>query len=124
MPFISAADAPLFKIPGAHFIGLAAPSRGSRENALWRVTLEPKTSAHPHRLTREEIFVVIAGNATAIVGDQQYELHPGSALVVPPHTEFSLTNSGNDCFEAVAVLPVGGEAIVGTDPPFTPPWAA
>jgi len=62
MPMISASDAPRFDIPGVRFTGLAAPSRGSRENSVWRVRIEPGTPANVHRLSREEIIVAIEGN--------------------------------------------------------------
>ena len=35
MPVISAAQAPTFELPGIRFTGLAAPSRGSAESAVW-----------------------------------------------------------------------------------------
>jgi hypothetical protein len=51
MPHIPSSDAPIFRIPGVTFTGLAAPSRGSHETAVWRVTLDPGTPAKMHQLT-------------------------------------------------------------------------
>jgi mannose-6-phosphate isomerase-like protein (cupin superfamily) len=48
----------------------------------------------------------------------------GDSLVVPAGAAFSLSNPGASVFEAVVVLPVGGQAVVGDEAPFTPPWAA
>ena len=39
MPFASTQDSPEFRISGVVFHGLAAPSRGATENAVWRVML-------------------------------------------------------------------------------------
>ncbi len=125
MPFVSALDAPLFELPGVRFRGLASPTRGAAENSVWTVTLEPGTPARPHQLTREQIFVVLEGRAEARVGVSPcHALEPGCALIVPAHTTLSLSNPFESPFVAVAVLPVGGQAIVGEGPPFTPPWAA
>lgn len=123
MPFIDAADAPHFELHGASFIGLAAPSRGATETAAWIVTLAPGTTGVPHRLTREEVFIALDGAARATVGDRTHELRPGCALVVPAGTELRLDNPSDAPFRAVAMLPVGGQALLDGQEAFTPAWA-
>src|SRR5262245_56248155 len=103
MPFIPTTEARVFEIPGALFAGLAAPSTGARENAVWRVTLAPGAPAVPHRLTREETFVAISGAARAILAGEAFDVLPGSALVVPAGVEFGLSNPHAEPFEAVVV---------------------
>ncbi|MCU0647064.1 MAG: hypothetical protein MUF00_03675 [Gemmatimonadaceae bacterium] len=44
------------------------------------------------------------------------------ALVIPAHTDVSVENPYASPFHAVAVLPVGGRAMMGGDA-FVPPWA-
>ena len=124
MPFIPREDAPTFELPNASFIGLAAPSRGATETAAWIVALHPGAPGLPHRVTREEIFVCIEGQGLATLGDETHEISSGSALVVPAGTLFALSNPGTTLFRAVAMLPVGGQACVEGQAPFTPPWAA
>ncbi|HEY0060646.1 MAG TPA: cupin domain-containing protein [Telluria sp.] len=124
MPFIAHTDAPAFKLHGASFTGLASPARGATETAVWIVALAPGTPGTPHQLTREEIFVGLEGQATATVGEAEHEITPGSALIVPAHTTFTITNRTAHPFRAVAVLPVGGQAQLAGQAPFTPPWAA
>lgn len=121
-PLIAATNAPTFDLPGIQFRGLAAPSRGAVESAVWVVSIAPGTPGTPHQLTREEVIVAIDGRARASIGGIQYEFAAGDALVVPPATDFSLENPYETVFRAVAVLPVGGGALVG-DATFIPPWA-
>ena len=123
MPLISATDAPIFESHGARFTALAAPSRGATENAVWIVTLPPGTPPVQHQLTREETFVCIEGEALALLNGVSLRVTPGSALVIPPHTDFSLETPAESSFSAVVVLPIGGQGIIGDAPPFTPPWA-
>lgn len=123
MPLIAATDAPVFDLPGVRFTGLAAPSRGARENCVWVVTIAPGTEAVPHHLTREETFVAIEGAARVTIAGREHDISTGCALVVPPHTEFALGNPFDAPFRAVVVLPVGGQAVMGGEPAFTPPWA-
>ncbi len=124
MPFISSTDAPTFALHGATFTGLASPSRGATETAVWIVTLPPGMPGTPHQLSREEVFVGLEGQATATIGGQSFAVTAGSALVVPAHTEFTITYPGSVPFKAVAVLPVGGQAMLAGQAAFTPPWAA
>ena len=109
---IVASQAPTFSLPGITFTGLAAPSRGATETAVWMVLIQPGTPAVPHQLTREEILVALEGRARAMVGTTEYELEAGGALIVPPRTDFSLSNPFTTTFRAVSVLPVGGAGVV------------
>ncbi len=124
MPFIATHAAPAFELHGARFTGLASPSRGSTENAVWLVTLSDTGPGVAHTLSREETLVCIEGRATARLGPDAHELTPGSALVIPAGVEFSIRNPHPVPFKAVAVLPVGGQVAIAGQPSFTPPWAA
>lgn len=124
MPLLTRLDAPTFNLPGIRFTTLSSPSRGARENAVWEVTVEPGVAGSPHRLTREETFVALEGSAIVEVDGQRHELAAGSALVVEPGQTLSLANAGPQAFRALAVFPVGGQAVMGDGPAFTPPWAA
>ena len=98
-PVITATDAPTFALTGIEFTGLAAPS-----------------------LTREEVIVAIDGRARANVAGIEYELEAGGAVIVPADTDFALANPYAVPFRAVAVLPVGGAAVMNGET-FVPPWA-
>lgn len=123
MPLIDRSEAPVFQMDGARFTGLAAPSRGALENAVWRVSVAPGGGGARHRLTREEVIVALSGAADVTLADWKGQLEAGGALVVPRDTDFALANPGDVPFEAVAVLPVGGEACLAGGVPFVPPWA-
>ena len=56
------------------------------------VTLLDSGEAVPHRLTREETMVCIEGRAFASLSGEIFEMTPGSAIVIPPDTEFSIRN--------------------------------
>jgi mannose-6-phosphate isomerase-like protein (cupin superfamily) len=44
-------------------------------------------STEPHSHASEETWWVQSGHAVATVGGRDSELHPGTRLTVPPHTE-------------------------------------
>lgn len=121
---IDPSDAPQFQLGDLRVQGLAAPSRGARETSIWRLELAPGAEGVPHTLTREEIFYAMDGEASVTIDGTVQALKRGCALVVPAHTEFAIANPHDVPFIAMAVLPVGAQAIVGEEAPFTPPWAA
>ena len=124
MTLISAAEAIRFNLQGVEFTSVAAPRFGARENAVWRLAIPAgRLSEGPHQLTREEVLIAVAGSATCRIGDDHHEFGVGDAIVIPAFTDFAIGNPNEAPFEAIAVLPVGGRALVPGVAPFIPPWA-
>jgi mannose-6-phosphate isomerase-like protein (cupin superfamily) len=123
MPITDARTASVHEMDGTRFTPLAAPSSGSTEICVWRVELPPHADAVPHELTREEVLVILSGTARASIDGRVADIGPGSAIIVPPDTPFSLTAGGDEPVVALAYLPVGGQARLPGQEPFTPPWA-
>jgi mannose-6-phosphate isomerase-like protein (cupin superfamily) len=122
MTVISSSTAPTFDADGTHVVGLASPSRGSREIAAWRLRLAPGAASPEHTLTNEEVFVALSGRLVATLGGRRLEVGPGDALVITPDEPVVLANEGDEPFEAVACMRCGGLARVGGES-FAPPWA-
>jgi mannose-6-phosphate isomerase-like protein (cupin superfamily) len=122
---IRAGDAPRFAVEGAELTGLASPSRGSTEISVWRGHIGAGASVPPHTLSKEEIFVALSGSALVSLGEERFSIAAGDALIVPPHTPFSLAIPHDAPFEAVIAMPSGGLAtMVGGDgTAFPPPWS-
>ena len=123
MAVIPAPANPTHELPGTRFTSLATPSRGASETAVWQVEIDPDARPTPHSLTREEVFVVLGGSATVELDGVRASASVGDAIVVPPHTPFALTNAGESTLRLLCCLPVGGQARVGEQDPFTPPWS-
>src|SRR5262245_36621477 len=122
MPVIPAPETFTHELPHARFTSLATPSRGSRETSVWRARLDPASSTAPHRLTREEIFVVLSGTLRVAFAGHVGEARAGDAIVVPRDTEVTLSCLDEGA-EVLCCLPVGGQAQIEGGPLFTPPWA-
>lgn len=123
MPVITPSSAPTHAHGATRFTSLATPTRGgTHDTSVWRVDIAPATAATPHRLTREEVFVVLAGLAHVRIGDTRQDVVGGDVIVVPPDTDFELATS-DQALSALCCLPVGGQAYLSGGAPFTPPWA-
>jgi quercetin dioxygenase-like cupin family protein len=121
MPVLPAPAGPTHDLGGTRFTSLATPSRGSTETAVWRVQIDAGQPALPHRLTREETFVVLAGEAAVELGGQRRTARPGDAIVVPADVDFAI-EAPSGTVELLCCMPVGGQAVTA-DGTFTPPWA-
>lgn len=124
MAIVPSTDTPTFEVGGARFTPRVAPSRGATETSVWEVVIAPGTPATPHSLTREEVFVVLAGAASVRVGDADGTARPGDAIVVPAGVPLALANEGTEPLRLLCCLPVGGQARLADGTLFTPPWAA
>jgi mannose-6-phosphate isomerase-like protein (cupin superfamily) len=91
--------------------------------AVWRVDIAPGTPATPHSLTREEVFVVLDGQASVEIDGVCASAGPGDAIVVPAEVEFALSNEQDQPLRLLCCLPVGGQGRIAGGDPFTPPWA-
>lgn len=124
MPIIPAPAAPTHELPGSRFTSLATPTRGAAtDTAVWFVELDPGTPATPHSLTREEVFVVLEGEASVVLDGEPSSARVGDAILVPAATPFALSNGGDAPLRLVCCFPVGGQAALDDGGPFTPPWA-
>jgi quercetin dioxygenase-like cupin family protein len=123
MPITDPRSSVVHDVGGTRFTPLAAPSTGSTEVSVWRVDVPPGGDPVPHELTREEVLVVLSGTARACIDGQVTDAAAGCAIIVPAHTPFSLVAAGDEPLVALAYLPVGGQARMPGQEPFTPPWA-
>jgi len=124
MAVTRAADAPTFAVPGFHFTGHTAPSRGATELSTWRLRIDPRAASDPHRLDHEEVFIVLEGAMTATVDGEEVALSPGDALAVPAGALLRVSNTSNTPAHAIACLPAGARATLADGHELgTPLWA-
>jgi len=123
MPVITAPSQPTHDRGGTSFTSLATPSRGSRETSVWSVAIAPGTPAVPHALTREEVFVVLAGSASVKLDGVPATAGVGDAIVAPAEVSFELANESDEELRLLCCMPVDGQARLEDGTVMSPPWA-
>lgn len=71
---------------------------------FWVDTLPGQGSSlhvHPY----PEVFVIHAGQALFVVGDEQHSAVGGQIVIVPPHTPHQFTNVGAEPLQLIAIHP-------------------
>ncbi len=122
MTVVPADRAVPFEAHGSRFLSYVAPSRGSSELCAWRLEVPPGLTGVPHRPTREEVLLVLAGELSATVDGSRATLHPGDVLVVPPGAELAVDAGPEGCTAWVTTSP-GLEAVLPDGSRLTPPWS-
>lgn len=121
MPVINAEDMRTYELHGVQFTSLTSPSSGSTEISVWRTEVPPGTPPATHRLTRQEVLVVLAGRAVAHIDEVTTQATAGDVVLVPPDTDFALENVGAETLRVMACYPVGGQAVLDGEK-VTLPW--
>jgi mannose-6-phosphate isomerase-like protein (cupin superfamily) len=117
-------DAAVHELPDARFDSYVHPDRGSTELCAWRVEIAPHTTGMPHKISQEEVFLALVGNAEAVVDGQPHPLAASEVLVVPAGGELRLDNPGDTPFVAWVTTRIGLRAQLPDGSWISPPWVA
>ncbi|MFC4064709.1 cupin domain-containing protein [Actinoplanes subglobosus] len=117
-------EAVVHRMHGSVFHAFASPSTGSRELCTWRVEIAGGVSGVPHRVGRDEVLMVSAGELSVSLDGVAGRVGAGDVLVVPAGTEFRVSNEGAETAEAWVVTSAGFEATLPDGTTITPPWVS
>jgi len=123
MPVIRRADAPTFELGGVRVRGGASPSRGADEVLLFRVILEDDAAMPRHTHDHDEVYQVVSGSATAMIGDDSFEVSEGDTVIVPAGTEHEAFVDRGRRAELVSSMLKGTVMIRLNGERVAPPWS-
>jgi quercetin dioxygenase-like cupin family protein len=122
MPVLKEGDAVAHRLHGSVFHSYAAPARGSAELCAWRLEVAAGTTGVPHRVSREEVFLVLAGGVTITLDGVASALTDGDVAVVPAGASVGLDNPGDGPASIWVTTSVGLEATMADGTVISPPW--
>jgi mannose-6-phosphate isomerase-like protein (cupin superfamily) len=115
-------EAVVHDLHGARFSSYVAPSSGSTELCAWRVAVAPGVAGQEHRISREEVFLVLSGSPTLALDGVSSELTPGRVVLAPAGARVRLDNPGGTPAELWVTTSVGLEAELADGSSLSPPW--
>lgn len=123
MPVIRHSEGVEYDTHGAVFTAYARPSTGSAHMAAWRLRIPAELAGVEHRISAEEIFLVLGGTPRISVDSAPAELAAGDVVLAPAGSLLRVDNPGAQEAElwVTADARLTGELADGTA--FTPPWA-
>ncbi|UQU66981.1 cupin domain-containing protein [Couchioplanes caeruleus] len=110
------------ELHGATFHSFVAPSSGSRELCAWRLEVAGGTAGVEHRVSREEVVLLISGELTVTVDGVPGTLRAGDVAFVPAGATFRVDNLAGDPASAWVTTSVGLEATLPDGSSIRPPW--
>lgn len=122
MPVIRTAEATVHEMHNSRFTPMVRPSTGSTELCVWRVEVAPSTAGVPHKIHREEAFVLLSGAITFSIDGTESDLAQGDAAVANAGSTIRLSNPSDHPAVVLVTTTVGftGELADGTI--VNPPW--
>jgi quercetin dioxygenase-like cupin family protein len=117
-------EAVVHRMHGSVFHAFASPSNGSAELCAWRVEIAAGVTGVPHRVGRDEVLMMSAGELSVSLDGVAARVAAGDVLVVPAGTEFRVDNDGTGTAAAWVTTSAGFEATLPDGTTLTPPWAS
>ncbi|MGA5302380.1 cupin domain-containing protein [Nucisporomicrobium flavum] len=115
-------EAVAHELHGATFHSFVAPSSGSRELCAWRLEVAGGTAGVEHRVSREEVVLLISGELEVAVDGVPGTLRPGEVAFVPAGATFRVDNTSGDAATAWVTTSVGLQATMPDGSSISPPW--
>lgn len=122
MPIIRETDVVVHRLHGAVFHSFAAPASGSKELCAWRLEVAGGTAGLPHRVSHEEVLMLLSGRLSVTLDGDTAEVAPGEAVLVPAGAELRVDNKTPDPATAWVTTTVGLEATLPDGSTITPHW--
>lgn len=123
MPVIRAAQGADHDIHGATFTAYANSSTGSAELCAWNLRVPPGQPGVAHRISGEEVFLVIGGTPRITVDGEAADLVGGDVVVAPAGSLLRLENPGSQDSNIWVTTRSGLKATLPDGSEMAPPWA-
>jgi quercetin dioxygenase-like cupin family protein len=122
MPVLSPADAVQHDVHGSRFTAYVAPSLGSAQLCAWQLDVPAGTPGLEHRVSREEVLLVLAGTLQVTVDGIGGQVEQGQVVHVPAGSTL-LVATGDRPATAWVTTTAGLVAELPDGTRFEPPWA-
>ena len=76
---------------------------GAKNFSMFRSEFEVGGYAEPHTHTFEQGYYILKGRGLVTIGDKEYEVKPGNAVLFPPNVEHSIKNTGKSPLWLIAI---------------------
>ena len=88
---------------------MIGPRQGAPTFVMRIFDLPPGASSPYHTHDWEHEVYVLAGRGVVVSKEEEIPVAPETAILVPPHEEHCLRNTGSDTFRFMCLVPLRGE---------------
>lgn len=112
MPVIRSAQQRRTATPNAVMTTLASPSQGQAAISVWRVDMRPGQACPLHGVDAEQVWAVLEGGASVLLGPDTVTVGPGDAIVMPVNLPRRVTADPRSGVVAMVAAPATMRAYV------------
>ena len=123
MPVIRSAEVTAQDVHGVTFTAYANSTTGTAELCAWSTRIPAGQPGLPHRISKEEIFLVTAGTPRFTIDDESVDAQPGDVVVAPAGSLLSIEAPGDKDSIIWVTTSLGLTAGLPDGSSFAPPWA-
>ena len=123
MPVIRSTEGVAHALHGTTFTAYANSTTGTAELCAWSTHIPAGQPAVPHRISREEVFLVTAGHARFTIDDESVQAQSGDVVVAPAGSLLSIEAIGDQDLTIWVTTSLGLTAKLADGSEFAPPWA-
>lgn len=100
----SHADLKLHNMYGNSYQGLSTKEMGAKEFEVWKAKLAVGSKSPRHVHETEEVFILLKGHVSLIVGDQEHDCIAPATLICPANIPHQIINIGEEPSEQLLIL--------------------
>jgi quercetin dioxygenase-like cupin family protein len=121
MTVVQQADTRRTETPAGVMTTLASPSLGNAQTAVWRVEMRPGAAGPVHVIDVEQIWTVVSGGVSVVVGDDTMTAGTGDTVILPGDATRQVT-AGPQGLTAIVAAPADAHAVTPDGTRVVPPW--
>jgi quercetin dioxygenase-like cupin family protein len=104
------ADSRRTQVPSGLVTTLASPAQGGSGLVVWRMDITPGAAGPAHAYDTEQVWTVIAGQATVELDGGPVTVAAGDTLLIPAGAARQMIADPQDGVSAISVTPAGTHA--------------
>ena len=120
---IHSEDRPVYELAaGNQLRGLATPSLGSSEVALWNHVLDPGAEVPLHWHDHDQVIYVLSGSGRVIVRDGEVVVTRRDVVVAPAHIPHRVCAGPEEALDTLVVMPAALRSFRPDGSEMETPW--
>jgi quercetin dioxygenase-like cupin family protein len=123
MSVIRSAERRRTETPNAVMTTLASPSQGQAALSVWQVDMRPGQAGPLHGIDAEQVWAVLDGGASVLLGPDTIMVGPGDTIVMPADLPRRVTADPRSGLVAIVMAPAAMRAYVLSTAEQQPPAA-
>ncbi len=119
---VSHDDLSTFENNGNELVGIATKRMGATRFEVWRTSVAPGSMTPRHTHDTEEVFIFLAGQGRAQIGDRTFQFSAPATVIAPAGVPHQFENTGDTPTDAIVVVGIDSDIYDESGAKMHLPW--